>query len=906
MPPGPAPEIHRRRLLARCMEAQPRVVRLIARPGWGKTTFARQLASAYGTSVTVDCRDATSATSLAERLADAFARKPAGVIVDFAERLADVPDAFATLQRILEEQIASCRFVVASRIELPVGAGRAISPADVMTLRAGDLAFDAAEVREVFARLSATEEMLERVIALSLGWPIAIFLFARLAREQRLPVALADLSHPSLDDMFEYGERETFPALTPAQRTGIAAAVAIPDAALDEIEAAVGEAPRQALEEIAARTGLPVTPDGRFIVPEITAEAVRRSLRDEYARARDAAIRHAVAAGAYVRAAQIRFADRDYDGAVSYLDAVGPAGTGATLSAGYRELVHQLPPRALLRSRNVLVAVLADRNTQANPYPLWQTVQDLRTGVQRDNDPELAAGIRAAHAALLRMIERPRDARVELENALAVGDPSPERTALLTANLAAVAAIRGDLATAELLLERAGVPREGATAFPLERIEVEVARNRLHGDPAGRRIAHARYVDEGRLAGPAAHGQALRLFAANEWLDGDDAAAIAALETRNRLVGALPWERRLIGVSLPPLDVRPARLDRWTCLWYTSAALVEDDADTARRFAEVALDALEGIGAPYFDAVASLVAASLPDADAAALTARARSDAAAIGDAAFTAAVEAIAANRYSDADVLLPLARRIESSGVRRASAIRVCVLEGHVVREAQPLPLRERELELVVALALERRPLTREALIARLWPDIAPDEANAALRTAVYRLRKQLRDPGAVVSSGAGYRLAPTIPVDVLEAEQFVAGVRRLGGLSDRERARLVAQLERLSHGVPTVYARWEWFAPYERRVRDLLHNVGVALAEDDLRRGDASAALARAEVLLRADPLDESANEIAIRAHVAAGRKSEALRRYRGYRDALRREYGFEPDARLTGLLEGTSGQ
>jgi DNA-binding SARP family transcriptional activator len=215
--------------------------------------------------------------------------------------------------------------------------------------------------------------------------------------------------------------------------------------------------------------------------------------------------------------------------------------------------------------------------------------------------------------------------------------------------------------------------------------------------------------------------------------------------------------------------------------------------------------------------------------------------------------------------------------------------------------LPLRERELELVVALALERRQLTREALVSRLWPDVAHDEATAALRTAVYRLRKQLRNPVAVVSTAAGYRLAETIPVDLLEAEQFVAGARRLGALSDRERARLTSLLDRLSDGLPAVYARWDWFAPYEQRTRDLLHDVGIALAEDDLRRGDTAGALARAETLLRADALDEPANEITIRAHVAAGRKSEALRRYRRYRDALQREYGVAPDAELSSLLE-----
>lgn len=196
--------------------------------------------------------------------------------------------------------------------------------------------------------------------------------------------------------------------------------------------------------------------------------------------------------------------------------------------------------------------------------------------------------------------------------------------------------------------------------------------------------------------------------------------------------------------------------------------------------------------------------------------ARARADA----EPAFTAAVDAIAEERFADAELLLPLARRIESSRALRTSNTRVCVLEGRVLSGAEPLPLRERELELVVALALERRPLTREALVSRMWPDIAADEATAALRTAVYRLRKQLRDPGAVVSTAAGYRLAATVPVDLLEAEQFVVGAARLGALSERERTRLTAMLERLSDGLPTVYARWDWFTPYEQRTRDLLH--------------------------------------------------------------------------------------
>jgi DNA-binding SARP family transcriptional activator len=437
--------------------------------------------------------------------------------------------------------------------------------------------------------------------------------------------------------------------------------------------------------------------------------------------------------------------------------------------------------------------------------------------------------------------------------------------------------------------------------FPCERFDVEVMRNRLRAGAVQRRAGFERNVAAARFAGPGAHVQALRALAAGAWLDGDDAAAAAAIETSNRIADAQPGERRRVRSHRPQLDTPIDRYDRWLCVWYVSAALLEDDPEIARRLVQVALDGLARIGEPYLDAVAALVAASLPGDDAAALVARARTGAATIGEPAFAAAVDAVVDARYGDATMLLPLARRIERSRATRTSATRVAVLEGRVVIGAEIVPLRERELELVVALALERRPLTRETLVSRLWPDVTPDEANAALRTAIYRLRKQLGDSSAVVSTAAGYQLAQTIPVDLLEAEQFVSAARRLGALSDRERARLTALLELLSSGLPTMYARWDWFAPYEQRTRDLLHDAGVALAEDDLRRGDSTAALGPAEMLLRADALDEPANEIVIRAHVAAGRKSEALRRYRRYRDALQREYGIAPDAQLSRLLD-----
>lgn len=896
----PASELTRRRLIARCLDAQARVVRLIARPGWGKTTFARQLAAELGDYAVVDCGGVWTTGDLDERLVVALARAATAVVIDSVEHVVGLPGAIARLRRAVDEHAANRRFVLVSRVELQVGPGRTVAPHDVVTLRAADLAFDAAEVREVFAGLALAEPVLQRIISLSLGWPIAIFLFARLAREGKLVDALADLSHAALDDLFEYGERETLNSWTRDEQIGIAAAVAIPGATAAEIEAAVGEDARRALENFATRV-FEVRVDGRFVVPELPAEGVRRFLRIDVQRAAQAAVRNAVAAGARLRAAQIRLAGGDEAGAVAELEALGPHAADAASSPEYAALAKALSPAALLSSRNVLVTVLADRATQAAALPLLAVVEHFLAGLQRDGDPELVAGSRVAYGALLRMADRRREARFVLETALALGDPSVERTALLKANLAAVIGLT-DLERAEALLAQAGVARTGPSRFALERFEVEIARNQVRADPRTRRATYERNVDEARRAGPVALAHAFRYLAAGAWLDGDEATSAGALAESNRLVdGMLPPDRRRVRTAHPRPEATVERYGRMVCAWYMSAALLEEDVDTARRFVQIAVDGFVHIGAPFLETIAAVIAASLPVGDAAAWATRARANAAAFGEPALVAAVEAIVEQRYDDAGILLPIARRIERGRAMRASKLVVEVLSACVRAGDQQLLLREREFELLVMLALERRALTREALAHRLWPEGAPEEVNAALRTAVYRLRKQLRDPGAVESTATGYRLAQAVHVDMLEAEQFVAGARRFDMLSDRERARLAALLDLLAHGPPSVYARWDWFRPYEDRLRDLLHDVGIVLAEDDLRRGDTAAAIARAEALLRADALDESANEITIRAHVAAGRKSEALRRYRRYRDALEREYGVAPGSELSALLE-----
>ncbi len=54
------------------------------------------------------------------------------------------------------------------------------------------------------------------------------------------------------------------------------------------------------------------------------------------------------------------------------------------------------------------------------------------------------------------------------------------------------------------------------------------------------------------------------------------------------------------------------------------------------------------------------------------------------------------------------------------------------------------------------------------------------------------------------------------------------------------------------------------------------------------------------LRSDPLRESVHRLLIRAHVAEGNWSEAIRHYRAYRERLQAELGLEPSPQIAELV------
>lgn len=192
-----------------------------------------------------------------------------------------------------------------------------------------------------------------------------------------------------------------------------------------------------------------------------------------------------------------------------------------------------------------------------------------------------------------------------------------------------------------------------------------------------------------------------------------------------------------------------------------------------------------------------------------------------------------------------------------------------------------------LVTLLALTRRPRTREAIAADLWPD-STALATGPLRQALYQLRQALAtvgvDPDAILEADAeslGLRpdAVATMDVDVFErcTDDPACGPERAVSLYGGDLA------EGLGH---------DCFCAERERLADRFEDALATVAAARLAKGDVSGARLAAERLVIRDPLREEAHAVLIAVHGLVGSRSQVVRQYRRVSEILARELGELP--------------
>jgi DNA-binding SARP family transcriptional activator len=196
------------------------------------------------------------------------------------------------------------------------------------------------------------------------------------------------------------------------------------------------------------------------------------------------------------------------------------------------------------------------------------------------------------------------------------------------------------------------------------------------------------------------------------------------------------------------------------------------------------------------------------------------------------------------------------------------------------------------LVALIAVRGRIGRSRLAGTLWPDVPEPRALASLRTAIWRVNREVSD--LVECAGGQVALAAAVEVDVRTLVAQSIELLQKGPLGDLRFATDLPDHDMLPD--------WDdpWLTEERERLRQLRLHVLEAIADHFADGGYYGLAVDIALCTLRADALRESAHRTLVRAHLAEGNINEARRAYLACERILRRELGIEPSAAMRGLL------
>lgn len=208
-----------------------------------------------------------------------------------------------------------------------------------------------------------------------------------------------------------------------------------------------------------------------------------------------------------------------------------------------------------------------------------------------------------------------------------------------------------------------------------------------------------------------------------------------------------------------------------------------------------------------------------------------------------------------------------------------------------------------LLAYLVLNRnRPVGRDELIAAIWPDSAPVDPSASLRTQLSHLRSAIGADALAGRDTVELRLNENAWVDVEAAEWAIQVADSALESRDWKDAWVHAHISLNIAGRPFLSgfeASWvdevrAELGELELRSREVISRAGIGLGGSELAGAERSA-----RALIRAAPFRETGYLNLMEALAASGNTAEALRTYDELRRLLRDELGSAPGAEIQAL-------
>lgn len=949
-------ELERTALVARIQRRAPRIVALIAPAGFGKSTLARQLVAQDGAVGVCDCADVRNCSDFLRRLIPALAEEtPARgralsrlelilandssaaservdlalrawaasptasstVLFENVEGMQRYPDVFDVFLKLLVACPETRRLILCSREQLRVHLTRFVAPHAIATITADDLAFSLDEIRLVLESCGLGERSIERVFAVSQGWPIAVLLLARLSAEPSFGAILEQLTDSAFKDLHDYLIGHVLSMIDDTTARLLRAACALPSATprdlltLTHDEKAVDDF----LQFSAESPFVTITDDGVLIVHPLMRAALERQNRHHIERTLIEAAVAQEEARDFQRAAELYLAAQRPHDAARVLECV-PIADYHALSMRYckvlasmERLIVQQQPTLWSCSALMQLYFVDLRQLLVESDTVWRGLTDETTLVKRCFVLIMRVLVMTSLGMLhdaLSIVEDflDRSGRIEGFDQRFYGFALYLKSTLC-ARLGRINLAERDMAVAWPLMSYMDAMASAALMI----IGGDIARAR--GDRVRERHNLDLAIDYARKS-QMANMVAIRIAeaAVGAWLAGEDELFERYISELRPLVeqeGVRGF--RFFLDCAQSGTTQPTDLDapRYVVFGYLIRSAESPSIALARSAALSALAVAKQDAAPLPQVLCSLAVLQFVDRhETAPYTELARSASARIDSDALQKAT-ASTIQGAQEAGFLGAFIRRLRKRRTRPESTIKVHFATGSVTVGRKIVQLGDRELALLFSIARQRAPVSRDRLSEAIWPDHDEDAGKNAFNVCLHRLRQRFKPLELIKLHSGGYELSADVDVDLWRFSDLLSVVRRKDELSDEDMEALQSVLaEQLPKELPQCFLTGgEFLESIGRELQEMRREMIELAARKALKRGDLVGAYSLAEDLIRHDSCDEVGHEIAITALIRKAEFSAAQRHYRMYRKTLREELDCDPSPALRRLIEVTAG-
>jgi DNA-binding winged helix-turn-helix (wHTH) protein len=881
--------LQRTRLLARLFASEPRLLRLWAPAGYGKTALVRLFARRFDRHGTCDCTGVSGAVDFADRAMAALAAEaPEGgdaiaatrlrlhaneadtpawcralldswkgrgehalFILEHAEAVAENGGVLALLGDLLAARPPERVVVISSRVALPLRFAHYLAPHHTLTLSQHELRYEADEATAIFEGSELAPRIVSRIVQLADGWPIVLLLLALFAQyEANIEPLLDRLSGIAAGDLYQYLANELLTAFTPDMMATMLTTASIPNASLEDISAATGI--RHATPIVDRLLGLPgfiSAETGVYQTHPLLLTTLRARHGADLANYLVRAAHEYERCGDALRAAELYNACGDEKSAAAALDGL-PITELAQPAPRVIDALAKIRMSTQCAHPNLWIATLPYRRQHVDPALLYDEGRRLLQSLLPAAPALLQRRLRFRLAMLAQELEKLSEANALVET----GDPpnplddAPEERRLVLMTSALVAAKQGRFSAADRLADESDAVHGARHArFDAERAQIAVEKARFLGDWHGVLKMSEEALHAAQRSGATPRiVEAARSVARAAWYCNDDARETAAnqlLEDCGDSEVRLLARRveAVLGNDVVEAPARDLQIARW------HAALSATSIEQARTLFDDAIAGIDTVENDFLRVAIRVCAALLLPTERRRLL-EARVIAQKVESPPLQASLELlIDSPEPSDLGIFRYLAARVARSPLKaREDVLCVDVARGEIRRGTEVLHVSDRGLELLTALALLPAGRSREELAGTIWPSLDADDALNTLKMCVSRTRAQVAEKDAIASTKRGYSLNERVTVDVRGYERLLRSVTGSAGLGDSVRRQVEQAIEALEPRARAHVSDWVWFAPHAAHLEDLRHGLSLVLAKsawhgDDvpaMKRASASA--------------------------------------------------------------------